>query len=155
MPIRSWHLVIPALGLLLTNPLPPVPARAPGYRLAPRPVTIVARDYTFDAPDTVAAGPTLLRFENRGTVPHELVIFGTAPGKSSAAIVAAPTGEDRRSLADPPVGVLFAPPGQPASAELVTTLQPGHWYVLFCGLRDTKEMPFHYAMGMVDSIYAR
>jgi hypothetical protein len=97
----------------------------------------------------------VVRFSPQGSVPHELVIFGTSPGKSPAAVVAAPTGEDRRSLADPPVGVLFAPPGHPASAELVTTLQPGHWYVLFCALRDTKEMPFHLAMGMVDSIYAR
>lgn len=140
---------------MLTGAGHPAPSGRPGFSPAPRSVTILARDYTFDAPDTVLAGPTVFHFENRGTVPHELVIFGAAPGKSPAAIVAAPTGEDRRNLADPPVGVLFAPPGHAASAELVTTLQPGHWYAIFCALRDTKEMPFHFTMGMVDSIYAR
>jgi hypothetical protein len=144
-----------ALGLAVlppdSSPLPANPSHSPG----PRRVTIVAREYTFDAPDTLPAGPTVFRLENRGHRSHELVIFAARTGVSAADMLGATNAEERRSMADPPVGVLFAPIGHPVSAELSATLEAGRWYILFCGVRDSVGMPLHFAIGMVDSIYAR
>ena len=126
------------------------PASPPPQRIA-----IVARDYAFDAPDTLAAGPATFQLTNRGRMQHELVIFGARPGVSAAQMLNAPTAEARRALADPMVGVLFAPTSRPVSAELQTTLEAGRWYILFCGIRDSLNMPVHYQLGMVDSFYVR
>lgn len=122
---------------------------------APTEVTIIARDYRFEAPDTLPAGVLSFRLENRGRMNHEFVIFAARPGVSAAQLLAATVPEDRRALADPPVGVLFAPASRPRSAELVATLERGRWYIVFCGIRDSTAMPPHFMLGMVDSIYAR
>jgi hypothetical protein len=144
-----------ALGLsLLLLGAPPSSGQSPND-IGPRRVTILAREYSFEAPDTVLAGPTVFRLENRGRMSHELVIFAARTGVSAAGMLAATNAEERRSMADPPVGVLFAPIRHPVSAELLTTLEAGRWYILFCAVRDSVGMPPHYAIGMVDSIYAR
>jgi hypothetical protein len=150
--------ILPWLSLIgLTGPAPAHPphSHAIGHRRAPKIITVVARDYTFAAPDTLPAGPTTFRLENKGKVPHELVIFAAAPGQAPAVIRAGPTAEDRRNLSDAPIGVIFAPPGQVAPAELTASLRAGRWYLVMCNFRDTKEMPFHFNMGMVDSIYVK
>src|SRR5512147_1789523 len=130
MPSPWLHTALAALSLAVL-PLNPGPRR----------VTIVARDYSYDAPDTLPAGPTVFRLENRGRRSHELVIFAARPGVSAAAMLGASNAEERRSLADPPVGVLFAPIDHPVSAELNATLQAGRWYFLFCAVRDSTGMP--------------
>jgi hypothetical protein len=155
MPPLCWRTGLTALGLAI---LAPSSAAVPGTTIptiGPRRVTILARDYTFEAPDTLPAGRTLFRLENHGRKEHELVIFAARSGVSAAIMLAAPTAEQRRSLADPPVGVVFTPLNHPVSAELQTTLEAGRWYILFCAVRDTVGMPPHFAIGMVDSIYAR
>jgi hypothetical protein len=97
----------------------------------------------------------MFQLENRGKMGHELAIFAAKKGVSAAEMLAATTPEERRARADPPVGVLFAPLGHPLSAELLATLERGHWYWLFCGLRDSTGMPTHFQIGMVDSVFAR
>jgi hypothetical protein len=150
--------ILPLLSIIgLTGPAPahPLHTHALGHHWAPTIITVVARDYTFEAPDTLPAGPATFRLENKGRVPHELVIFGAAPGQAPAVIRAGPTAEDRRNLSDAPIGVLFALPGQVGPAELTASLRTGRWYLIMCNFRDTKEMPFHFNMGMVDSIYVK
>ncbi len=123
---------------------------------SPRQVTIVARDYAFvEAPDTLPAGLTTFILDNRGTVKHELVIFGLAPGQPGSELLRGETSEDRRNLSASPIGVLFAPPGAHSPAQLTAELLPGRFYVITCNFRDTKEMPFHFNLGMVDSIYVK
>jgi hypothetical protein len=121
----------------------------------PHQVLVTAYDYTFTVPDTLPAGPVSFRLENKGRMNHELVIFTARPGVSAKQMLAAATPEDRRALADPPVGVLFAPVARPTSAELTATLEPHRWYMVFCGIRDSLNMPPHFMLGMVDSIYVR
>ena len=152
MRLSQWCACLAALGSSTGSP---VSRPLPALSASPRQITVVARDYTFEVPDTVLAGPTSFRLENRGRMDHEVVLFTARRGVSAAMIVAAPAGEARRHLGDPPIAILFAPTAYPISADLLVTLQPGRWYVLFCGLQDTKEMPFHYAIGMMDSIYVR
>lgn len=86
---------------------------------------------------------------------HELVIFAARPGVSATEMLSAPTAEARRALADPLVGVLFAPTTRRESADLQTTLETGRWYIMFCGVRDSVGLPSHSQLGMVDSFYVR
>jgi hypothetical protein len=118
-------------------------------------VTIIARDYTFEAPDTLPSGPTTFTLLNRGTVKHEVSLMLLRPDQTIADIRRGQTPEDRRNLVEAPIGVLFAPPGQASPAQLTTTLLPGRTYIFACNLRDAVDLPFHFTMGMVDSIYAK
>ncbi len=43
-------------------------------------VNVVGFDYAFTAPDTIVSGATTFRFNDRGKVPHHLVVFRLAPG---------------------------------------------------------------------------
>jgi hypothetical protein len=95
------------------------------------------------------------RLVNKGRMHHELVVFAAREGVSAAQMMATTTPEERRALADPPVGVIFAPTSRPESAELLATLESGRWYILFCAIRDSAGMPPHFMIGMVDSVYAR
>lgn len=62
-----------AAALLVLGAAPPAPAplsSAPPAPPAPRVVTITARDYAFEMPDTLVAGRVELRLANRGTELH-------------------------------------------------------------------------------------
>ena len=141
-----------AAGLVLPGDWPQVSTRHPVR--APT-VTIIARDYTFEAPDTLPSGPTTFTLLNRGTVKHEVSLMLLRPDQTIADIRRGPTPEDRRNSVEAPIGVLFAPPGQASPAQLTTTLLPGRTYILACNLRDAVDMPLHFNMGMVDSLRAK
>lgn len=59
-----------AVGVVIAGSLGTAPARLAG----PQAITIVGVDYAFQLPPHVTHGPTLITFENRGSVRHMLAI---------------------------------------------------------------------------------
>ena len=124
-------------------------------------VRIVGTDYAFAAPDTVAAGSTAFRFENRGAKQHEIAVVLARTGTTAAQIVtAAKGGLPAPKLADaygdgPPLGALFVAPGHTSQAALVSSLKRGRDYVIVCTLRDNPTMPEHAELGMFHIIHVR
>jgi hypothetical protein len=122
--------------------------------VAPRRVQVVARDYAFEAPDTLPSGEVSFELENRGAHDHELVIGRLRPGVTGRDIVAAhQRGLTLRQLpqaylAEGAAGALLAQPGTRSPARLVVRLERGHAYVLFCQLRDSAGAPQHAVLGM-------
>lgn len=143
----------------------------------PRPaeLSITARDYAFEARDTVPAGWTTLTLENAGRETHFVLLNRMPPGKTLADYGAAvgppfeeamaalragrPRGEVAQELgaALPPWylaevkqmgGVGMLAPGATASATV--ELEPGT-YVMECYVK-TPDGRFHSALGMVRTL---
>ena len=121
---------------------------------APLTIPIVARDYSFDAPDTVAAGLATFTFENRGTRQHEVLIGLLRPGVTPSVILeAAQHGTTLRQVPEVYLdgamsGALFAWPGTTSPARLTLDLLRGRSYLLLCTFRDSTATPQHAALGM-------
>lgn len=112
-------------------------------------VTVVAKDYAFELPDTLPAGPTLFTFLNRGAVKHEMGIGLLAEGLTmQEALEAEQRGED---AVEESLGFIFADPGQGSPSRLVADLKPGRRYGLVCFLRNDSESKPHVQLGMYDS----
>lgn len=129
--------------------------------VVPRRVQVVARDYAFEAPDTLPAGEVSFELENRGAHDHELIIGRLRPGVTGQDIVAAhQRGVPLRQLpqaylAEGAAGALLAQPGTRSPARLVVRLERGQAYVLFCQLRDSAGAPQHAVLGMFRLPYVR
>jgi hypothetical protein len=121
---------------------------------APRVVPVVASDYAFTAPDTVAAGLTTFTLENRGAQQHEMLIGLLRPGVAASRIVeAAQRGMTFRLLPEVYLegamhGAVFAWPGTRSRARLTLELIRGRTYILLCTFRDSTTTPQHAALGM-------
>ncbi len=119
-----------------------------------RVIDITADDYAFRAPDTVAAGPAVLRFANHGRVPHEMIIMRLRRGASVKDLVAAAQrGERFRPNLDGGSAVLFAQPGTVGDGRLAVDLEPGRDYVLWCEFQDSDHAPKHSSLGMFKQIH--
>jgi hypothetical protein len=128
---------------------------------APSTVPVIAHDYAFAAPDTVAAGLTSFSLENRGTRQHEMLIGLLRPGVNASQIIAAAQrGTNFRLLPEVYLdgamhGGLFAWPGSTSPAHLTLSLIRGRSYVLLCTFRDSTTGPQHAALGMFHLIQVR
>ena len=108
-------------------------------------VTVTARDYAFDAPDTVAAGLTTLRLVNQGPELHHVQLLRLDGDKTMADLFAAfkAGGPPPRWAVD--VGGPNTPvPGGESQATL--DLAPGR-YVIACFIPSADKAP-HIAKGM-------
>ncbi|HKK28690.1 MAG TPA: hypothetical protein VKB18_11450 [Gemmatimonadota bacterium] len=116
---------------------------------APNQVTVIGRDYAFEAPEVVPPGPTLLGFENRGEVDHEMVLVQLKESMTLEDVMAAVrSGQDRDDLMEGSPAVLIAAPHRSASSRLLVDLVAGRTYVLVCNLQDEPGAPPHMALGM-------
>lgn len=119
-----------------------------------RVIDIVANEYAFLAPDTVAAGPAVLRLTNHGKVRHEMIFMKLRPGVSVADLMAAQQRDDTfRPSLEGGNAVLFAPEGATGDGQLAVTLEPGRDYALWCNFRDGKDTPQHSMLGMYKQIH--
>jgi len=122
---------------------------------SPHVVRVVTTDYALQAPDSVRAGATQFVVENRGQVPHEMVIGLLRQGMGLREMVAAAREDVRlrvlsdRYLDGPPYGALFAWPGATSAGRMTVDLQKGQRYAILCTLRDSIKAPQHAALGMV------
>ena len=122
-------------------------------RPAPPVDTIVAMDYAFKFPPTLAPGRHRLVFVNAGKQRHEISISRMKSGATYRQIadVDAKDG-DIEPLLDQGFGVLHAPGGANAAGMLDVDLIAGREYLLECGFSDTDKSPPHYKLGMSGSI---
>jgi hypothetical protein len=125
-------------------------AAAACTRSAPPVIEITAINYAFQAPATVAPGPTRFRLRNAGTVPHEVQIFVFKPGISadSARGLLNTMARVPDSLSDSAGAVLIAAPHVAAPEEVYVDLEPGRVYALVCQFRDSPTAQRHDRLGM-------
>ena len=128
-----------------------------GTSQEPARVATAGVDYAFvQLPTTLASGPTLFSFENRGTKRHEMSIVllkqGIAPDSLLATKPASVTG---RAVSDSIIGLLLARPGERSGGQLYANLISGRTYVVICTLRDTPDARPHMELGMVGSFRVR
>lgn len=115
----------------------------------PRVVTVIARDFAFEAPDQVPAGMVTFQLENRGHALHHVSLVKLEDGKTLDDVFAA-----LRAGGPPPawmkeMGGPNAPdPGGRANATLF--LQPGT-YALLCWV-DIPDHVSHVMKGMAKQI---
>ena len=112
-------------------------------------VSIVAREYALQLPDTLPAGPTAFALRNEGTQPHEAAFVRLDSGKTVADVVAADTvpGPDPAWMHW--IGGPASFPGGPQST-VTLMLEPGH-YAVICGVPGADGKP-HFMSGMIRSL---
>jgi len=126
--------------------LPPV-AHA-GTAAGPNVVNVVAREYRFEMPDAVPAGPTLFHFTDDGNLLHHMTIVKFEQGKTLADFGALPPGP-------PPAWAVFmggpnTPMPQGGQDDVVVDLSPGN-YAVICLIPDADGKP-HMMKGMVKAL---
>lgn len=138
-----------AAGVVVTTAcLAACPAPQDRAVIEPPTVTVVGRDFAFEAPDSLPPGPTRFAFRSVGTVPHEMAIARVKRGVSLDSVLRLElAGADITGLYDPGEGLLYTALGETVDAELLVTLEPGRDYVLNCTLEE-KGKP-HAMLGMV------
>jgi len=122
------------------------PAKAAASEAAPpRVLTVVARDFAFQAPDRVPAGMVTIQLQNRGQALHHVALMKLDAGKTLDDVFTA-----LRAGGPPPawmhdMGGPNAPdPGSDANATLF--LQPGN-YAILCFVDIPDHVP-HVMKGM-------
>jgi hypothetical protein len=113
--------------------------------------TFSASDHSFGGPDTIPAGQTTIRLQNRGKEPHQLQLLKLDEGKSSADLAAAL----RQSAGVVPRWAkhMGGPNaiGSGEVSEATMYLEPGS-YVIMCGI-PTKKHQTHAALGMQKTLH--
>lgn len=107
-------------------------------------VTITAREFAFDAPDSIPAGPTTIRLVSRGRQEHFVQFVKLSAGHTSADYVRASMAHEATPWAMSVGGVGTIPAG--GTAAVTIDFRPGR-YVLLCDISDTDGTP-HFAKGM-------
>lgn len=112
-------------------------------------VTIVARDYSFDAPASIPAGLTTIRLVAKGKELHHVALVKLENGKSMADFAAA-----LRTAGPPPAWMVDAggvnPPRPGGTTEATQRLEPGN-YVLACFVPGPDGKP-HVMKGMMRAL---
>ena len=108
----------------------------PGHRASPV-VTVIATDYSFDAPAQIPAGLTTIVLVNRGHELHHVQLIRLSDIKNPLPIWALAAG-----------GPNGAAPG--ATTEATVILEPGN-YVMLCVIPGADHIP-HSAKGMARSL---
>ena len=124
---------------------PPPPPTAP---MQPNVVTFSTADYKFQAPDTIRAGWTTLRFANNGNDIHYAHIVRLDSAKSPAELVAAYAAAIKTSGARPKWVKRFGGPGgtAPGDTSAVTQYLEAGSYVWICPVEDEGGNP-HFGKG--------
>jgi len=118
----------------------------------PAEVTIIANEYAFIGfPTTIAAGPTMFSFENRGEMRHEMSIILLKPGLTLKDAIAAGPAATGQKVAESLIGLLIARKHEPAGGKLFVALKSGQRYLVICNLKDSPDAEQHSKLGMVTS----
>lgn len=116
------------------------------FDLASHTATVVAKDFAFDAPDTISAGLTTFHLINDGPGLHHIQLVRLDSGKTAADLGAAL----QKPGAFPAWATLLGGPNgpNPGSATDATFDVPAGNYVMIC-LVDIPDNVPHFAKGMV------
>lgn len=112
-------------------------------------VDVTAKDYAFDAPDTVKAGDVAFHLTNTSTgEQHEMVVLRKNDGVDLSFDELLKMPQDQAETKTTYVGSAMAPPGADNSA--LVTLTPGHYaMVCFLPVGGKEGAPPHFTQGMV------
>ena len=114
---------------------------------APPVVTVTARDFAFEAPDTIAAGPTTIRLVNRGPDLHHVALIQLGSHSADEYLRALQKGAPPAWATD--IGGPNTPaPGKESSATV--TLASGN-YLIVCWIPAPDGVP-HIMKGMVKPV---
>ena len=111
-----------------------------------RVVTVHAKEFAFDIPKSIPAGPTTFRLVNDGKEFHHLSIIKLEQGKTAADFAEAMKGGPPPEWAVAVGGPNAAVPGQTIAATI--DMEPGS-YVVVCFIPSPGEQMPHAAKGMV------
>jgi hypothetical protein len=149
---RMMTLTLPEVALFVVA-LTVAPIHRRGVattRPSPQPpiVRIVAREYAFDAPDSIDAGPTTFRLESRGREEHFVQLIRIASPHSFADFkrTLRTAGKTSWSTKVGGVGTI----GAGGVAMTTIDLGPG-LYALVCDMQDAKGTP-HMLEGMLRAL---
>ena len=129
--------------------------RATARRTEANPVTdtIIATDYAFQYPRTVAPGRHTFLMRNEGKQRHELSIGLLKTGITLERLrQLEKTGVSVDSLFEGEFGLLHSRGGQAPLGHLTIDMLPGREYVIVCFFQDSDKAPAHYELGMFGSI---
>lgn len=148
--LRSFTLALPVLVMACNSARPPEDAAAASDNVAtPHEVTVIARNYAYQMPDTLASGLTRFHLINSGTEPHHLMFYRLDDGKTmSDAFAELRTGGPLPPWMHPAGGPNAPAPGSESWATV--TLTPGH-YMAFCHI-PSRDHVLHLAKGMMKEV---
>ena len=112
-------------------------------------VDVTAKDYAFDAPDSVKAGDVAFHMTNASTgEQHEMVVLRKNDGVDLSFDELLQMPQDQAEAKTTYVGSAMAPPGGDNSA--LVTLEPGSYaMVCFLPMGGKEGAPPHFTQGMV------
>lgn len=118
-----------------------------GYDPVSRTVTVIARDFAYEAPDSVPGGWTTIRMINEGPTIHHMQLVRIDSGKTMADVQAAM----KNTKVPPPKWVVDVggpnAPNPKAESNTTMNLTPG-LYVMLCFV-DIPDKVMHMTKGMV------
>jgi hypothetical protein len=141
---------VPHLAKGMTSPLEVVAATGPTAREVPADVTIKLSDYDFDVSTPLTPGSHVIRVENTGPQPHELVLVKMEEGKTVKDIEAWEKGGEKGLPPVSPMGGI-SPMMANESGQFTVELTPGN-YAFICFVPDMKDGKAHLSHGMVKAV---
>lgn len=129
----------------LTPAASPTGSLATGIDPTTGEVTVIAKDFSFDAPDSIPAGPTTFRLINEGTELHHLQLAKLPEGKTMADVEAGMASGEAMGWLIETGGPNAVVPGD--STIAIAPLEAGQ-YVLMCVI-PSPDGTLHVAKGMI------
>lgn len=119
----------------------------------PRTDTIVATDYAFRYPATLAPGRHTFVMRNDGKQRHQMSIELLKQGVTVDSLMkVAKAGGDVYALMDGSFGLVHARAGTHHLGSLTIDMLPEREYLIACFFRDTPTSPEHVDLGMLGTI---
>lgn len=118
-------------------------------------ITITAKDFSYEAPDTVTAGMVTVRLVNQGTTFHHVQFVRLTDGKTAADFEAG-LKSAKPGSPPPPWAHEVAGPNSPdpgGEQTITEQLEAGN-YAIVCFIPDGKGVP-HFMKGMIRALTVR
>jgi hypothetical protein len=135
-----------------------VPGRGATANTASQPATavdtIVATEYSFRYPRTLAPGRHSIAFVNEGKFRHEAAFVLLKNGVTlEGALKVQKDGGNVDALIETDFGLLHAPAQTTPLGRLEIDMLPGRDYAFICSFSNDDKSPPHVALGMFGSIH--
>ena len=115
--------------------------------------TIVATEYAFDYPRTLAPGKHTFAFVNRGKFRHEVIMSVLKKGVTLQRVLETQkAGGDVGALIEDDFGVLHSPAGSAPLGMFEIAMLPDREYTIVCTFSNDEKSPSHLKLGMFGSI---
>ncbi len=128
-------------------------APAAAASVAPQVITISAKEFAYEAPDTIQSGAVTLKLINNGAELHHVQLLKLSDGKTYADLMAGFKAM-KPTDAPPPWIHDVAGPNTPVpgggNSEITETLEPGD-YAIICFIPSADHIP-HAMKGMMKSL---